>query len=154
MPDDPRLGIPDGERPGGDRPADDGWPGAPDAWEVADRAYRAKWSGRAPADEPDAGPGPPPPSYTPTRATPRVVTDSYRDGMQAAGPYIGLGVQIAASMAVFAGGGYALDRWLGTSPWGILVGATLGMVGIVFLIVRVAREADAESKRKRGGQAG
>ena len=70
--------------------------------------------------------------------------------MQAAGPYIGLGVQIAASMAFFAGGGYALDHFLGTTPWGILAGATLGMIGIVVLIVRVAKEADAESRRKRG----
>lgn len=138
----------------GQRPEKDGWPEKADAWDAADRAYRAKWRDEAPDDRPDGSTGEvdasPPPSYVPTRATPRVVTDSYRDGMQAAGPYIGLGVQIAASMAVFAGGGYALDRSLGTTPWGILTGATLGMVGIVFLIVRVAREADAESKRKKG----
>ncbi len=144
MPDDPSLGPPAGSRPD-ERAADDSWPDEPDAWEATDSAYRAKW-----ADETsDDASAPPSPSYTPTRATPRVVTDSYRDGMQAAGPYIGLGVQIGASMAVFSGGGYALDRWLDTSPWGILGGATLGMVGIVFLIIRVAREADAESKRKR-----
>ncbi len=149
MPDASRPRSPDGTRAdegsADDDTADDGWTDEPDSWEVADSAYRAKWSDEAPDDL-----SVPPPSYTPGRATPRAVTHSYRDGMQAAGPYIGLGVQIAASMAVFAGGGYALDRWLGTTPWGILAGATLGMVGIVFLIIRVAREADAETKRKRG----
>lgn len=139
MPDDPSPGLPNDD-------ANSGWPAEPDTWDAADRAYGDKWRNEAPAE-----PLGTPPSYTPTRATPRVVTDSYRDGMQAAGPYLGLGVQIAASMAVFAGGGYALDRWLGTTPWGILVGATLGMVGIFFLIVRVARVADVEAKRKRGG---
>ncbi len=151
MPDDPRPGTP-GADPSGDDPSSDAdWPQSPDPWEAADRAYRAKWRADAPGDAPDDAFAPAPPSYTPTRATPRVIMDSRRDGMQAAGPYIGLGMQIAASMAVFAGGGYALDRGLGTTPWGILVGATLGMVGIFFLIVRVARAADAEAKRKRGG---
>ena len=115
-----------------------------DAWAEADRAYRDKWS-----DEPDRDAAPRPAGGAPAHATPRAVGDSYLDGMQAAGPHLGLGVQIAASMAVFAGGGYALDRWLGTSPLWLLVGAALGMVGIVALIVRVAREADRESARRR-----
>ena len=79
-------------------------------------------------------------------ATAGSVADSYLDGMQAAGPYLGLGAQIAASMALFCGVGYVVDRWLGTSPWGILVGAMLGMVGIVALLVRISREAE-QSKR-------
>ena len=139
MADDPQVGHPD-----------DDWPLAPDAWAKADSAYRAKWSDQQDGELGDAPTSDPPPSYVPTNATPRVVIDSYRDGMQEAGPYLGLGVQIAASMTFFAGGGYALDRWLGTSPWGILIGALLGMVGIIVLIVRIAREADAESRRKRG----
>ncbi|HEX8386663.1 MAG TPA: AtpZ/AtpI family protein [Rubricoccaceae bacterium] len=137
MPTPDRLPDPD------DRPAD-GWPAAPDRWVEADREYEAKWS-----DEPDRDPddatdavGPAPVGYEPSPATAKAVHDSYRDGMQAAGPYLGLGVQIAGSMALFAGGGYAVDRWLGTSPWGILLGALLGMAGIVALLVRVSREAD------------
>ena len=139
-----------------DRPDDD-WPD--DSWDEADRAYEEKWAG--PAEAPDAlsdaltgepdpfTPAPVSPGYVPTRATPKSVSDAYVGGMAAAGPYLGLGVQIAASMALFAGLGYAIDRWLGTSPWGILAGAALGMVGIFVLIVRVAREADAAAKRKR-----
>ena len=115
-----------------------------DAWADADRAYLDKW-----ADEPAAVQDAATRTPEPDHATPRAVGDSYLDGMQAAGPYLGLGVQIAASMAVFAGGGYALDEWFGTSPLWLLVGAALGMVGIVALIVRVAREADRESARRR-----
>lgn len=143
---------------------DDAWPAEPDAWVEADRAYEQKWTApdddanartaaRADGDlgalsaEPD--PFSPGPGYTPTTATPKNVSDAYVGGMAAAGPYIGLGVQIAASMALFAGGGYAFDRWLGTSPWGILAGATLGLAGVFALIVRVAREADAESRRRK-----
>lgn len=124
----------------------------PDAWEEADRAWEAKWSDRPPPDEaarPDAvdpvaerADSPPPSGYRPRRATVGGTTDAYRDGMHAAGPYIGLGIQIGASMAVFAGGGILLDRWLDTSPWGVLIGAALGMVGVMVLILRVAKEGE------------
>ena len=137
----------------------------PDAWAEADRAYREKWSDEPVVPDPDDALAPAPPrrassprtSSTPTDwsvetglyAGGRLTPGPQRDRMIAAAPYLGLGVQIAASMAVCAGGGYALDRWLGTTPWGILAGAMLGMVGIVALVVRVAREADRESARKR-----
>lgn len=136
-----------------DRPGADGDPYAdePDRWEEADRAWEAKWS-----DEPEAGgpegdgpegdpPARPPAAYRPRRATLGGTTDAYGDGMRAAGPHIGLGVQIGASMLFFVGLGIVVDRWLGTTPWGTVVGAALGMVGVVVLVMRVAREgADAE----------
>ena len=131
----------------------DDWPEAPDRWAEADQAYQEKW-----AEVPDDGAAPKPgrpAGGTPTQATSKpsfyvngrevpasTPLGSYLHGMQGAGPYLGLGVQIAGSMALFAGGGYAVDRWLDSSPWGILVGAMLGMAGIVALLVRVSREAD------------
>lgn len=131
----------------------DDWPDEPDDWAEADRAYHAKWEDESDAADPeDESPGEPDmpgPDYVPVRASVKTVSDGYAGGMAEAGPYIGLGVQIAASMAVFAGGGYALDRWLGTSPWGILAGATLGMIGIMALIVRISREADRETAARR-----
>lgn len=138
-PDDP---IPD------DDPGDD--PLAPDAWAESDRKWDARWS-----DDPDAGGPTATPAPRPTTAS---VADSYLDGMQGAGPYLGLGMQIAVSMALFVGGGYAVDRWLGTSPVGLLVGAVIGMAGIVALVVRIARTADAEkaarkAARERGAKA-
>ena len=110
----------------------------PDRFDRADREWARKWA--PPKDDledddlerPGAG-------YTPTKATPGVIHDAYGDGMRAAGEHIGLGVQIAASMLLFVGLGIAVDRWLGTGPWGVIVGAALGMVGIVVLVVRVAK---------------
>ena len=138
-------------------PTDDDWPDDPDAWAEKDRAYQEKWADPDGEPEPLAGdplvgepdPFTPGPDYRPAKATPKSVSDAYVGGMSAAGPYIGLGVQIAASMALFAGGGYAVDRFLDTSPWGVLVGAMLGMAGIVALLVRVSREADAEARRSK-----
>ncbi len=122
-----------------DLDAGDDWPDDLDAQDEADRVYREKWAAH---DAPDA----PLADYVPGRATPKAVHDSYRDGMTAAGPYLGLGAQIGGSMALFCGLGYVVDRWLGTSPWGILVGAMLGMAGIVALLVRLAREADRKKR--------
>lgn len=130
-PDSPRSDDPDG------RP-DDGWSDAPDRWAEADRAYEEKWA------EPSAEA--PPAGYVPAKATPKAVHDAYGDGMRAAGPHLGLGVQIAASMALFVGGGILVDRWLGTTPWGVIVGAVLGMAGILVLVVRVSREADRKKR--------
>ena len=118
-------------------PSDD-WPEKPDAWKQADKAWEAKWSDRQPED--DAG-GYAAPSGGASRASPkRSLRDSYGDGMCAAGPYLGLGAQIGGSMILFVGAGLLVDRWLDTTPWGVIVGAALGMVGIIALVMRIAKE--------------
>lgn len=71
---------------------------------------------------------------------------SWRAAMHEASPYLGLGMQIALSMAFFVGGGYLLDRWLGTTPWLLVAGAVLGMVAIFVQIIRVSQELSAKSK--------
>ena len=146
-----------------DPPPDDGDPFAdePDAWAEADRAWEAGWSGdEAPPDEgalphegdPLAGrtDAPPPSGYRPRRATVGGTADAYGDGMRAAGPYLGLGLQIGLSMALFVGLGILADSRLETSPWGVIAGAVLGMVAVLALVVRIAREADAKGKGGRG----
>ena len=120
-----------------DAPRAEDWPDDPDAWADADRAWRAGWEDADEVD-PEAGGVAP---YVPPRepATARGVGQAYGAGMREAGPYLGLGVQIAASMAVFVGGGLLLDRWLGSEPWGVLGGAALGMLSIVALLVRLVK---------------
>ncbi|MGB3542613.1 AtpZ/AtpI family protein [Rubrivirga sp.] len=117
----------------------DPWADRPDRFDRADREWAQKWA--APKDDledgDEAGEGPGA-GYTPTKSTPGVVQDAYGDGMRAAGQHIGLGAQIGGSMLLFVGLGIAADRWLGTEPWGVIVGAALGLVGIVTLVIRVA----------------
>ncbi len=74
---------------------------------------------------------------------------SYGGGMMEAGPYLTLGLQIAAGMGFFVGIGYYADKWLDSTPWGMIVGAALGMVAVFTLVIRMAREADAKWKDKR-----
>ena len=70
-------------------------------------------------------------------------------GMMEAGPYLGLGLQSAFAMAFFVGLGYLVDGWLGSRPWGIVVGAVLGMVGVIMLLVRLSNQANAASRARR-----
>ena len=116
----------------------------PDRFDRADREWAQKWA--APKGDPEDGdpdddleaPGA---GYVPGASTPGAIQDAYGDGMRAAGEHIGLGVQIGASMLFFIGVGIVVDRWLGTEPWGVIVGAVLGMVGVVALVMRVAKGA-------------
>lgn len=62
---------------------------------------------------------------------------------------LGLGWQIASTLLIFTAGGYALDRWLDTLPWFLLIGAFLGMVGVFYQILRIAQELDEAEKRRK-----
>ena len=128
-------------------PKKDPWADKPDRFDRADREWASRWADEAPVEDDEAErPGP---GYENREVTAEVVRDSYGQGMTAAGPHLGFGMQLAAGMLLFVGAGIVVDRWLDTTPWGVIIGAVLGMVGILWMVVRFARESDAASKRAR-----
>jgi F0F1-type ATP synthase assembly protein I len=51
--------------------------------------------------------------------------------------------QVGLMMAVPVGVGVLVDRWLDCSPWGVVVGAVLGLtIGFIQLIRLVGRQED------------
>lgn len=70
--------------------------------------------------------------------------------MGSAAPYLGLGIEIMISMVFFVVLGYFADRWLGTSPWLLIVGAFLSLVATGVTLYRTVRELDAANARRRG----
>lgn len=50
--------------------------------------------------------------------------------------YAGLGLQFGVTVALLSLGGYALDRWAGTSPLFLLVGVGLGFAGGLISLLR------------------
>ncbi len=60
--------------------------------------------------------------------------------------YGALGLQFAASVALLAWGGAWLDGRLGTTPWFLISGATLGFFGSIIAIVRAVPPARPPSK--------
>ena len=74
---------------------------------------------------------------------------SWQQSMREASPYLSLGTQLALSMVLFVGGGFALDRYLDSLPWLTLVGALLGMTSMVVRLVRVARDGISGPKKRK-----
>ena len=128
---------------------DDPWADEPDRFDRADREWSAKWTRNYDDGEPIE---PPPAGYRNKKVTAGSVGDAYGDGLRAAGPHLGFGLQLGAAMVFFVALGIGVDRWLGTTPWGVIVGAVLGMVGIVALVVRMANEARGNPPHGRGGE--
>lgn len=67
------------------------------------------------------------------------------------------GFEIAAAVGGFAALGWWIDRQRDSSPWGLLIGALLGLVGGLYNLVkaslaagRQAQREDAEAKKDRG----
>ena len=57
--------------------------------------------------------------------------------------YAGLGVEIAASFAVPILAGYWLDEKFQTSPWLLIAGIFLGIVFMLAIFLRIARDTDS-----------
>jgi ATP synthase protein I len=45
-----------------------------------------------------------------------------------------------STVAVLLGAGYLLDRWLGSSPWGIVGGIVLGSIVGLYQFVRITSQ--------------
>jgi F0F1-type ATP synthase assembly protein I len=65
-------------------------------------------------------------------------------------PYMGLGTELAASVAGMSLLGYFLDQHFKTTPWLLLIGATLGAIGGFYNFIReVQRLGKREADRKK-----
>ena len=60
--------------------------------------------------------------------------------------YSGVGLELAGATAGLALVGYWIDGRFGTSPWGILGGVVIGLVGGLYNLVRESLEAVREAK--------
>jgi F0F1-type ATP synthase assembly protein I len=61
--------------------------------------------------------------------------------------YLALGLKFAGGVVLFTLGGYALDRWLGTTPLFILVGC---FGGVTLSSISVYRDLTREEAKERG----
>ena len=59
--------------------------------------------------------------------------------------YFHMGLELAIAAVVFAGIGWLIDGRLGTTPWGILIGAGIGFTTGMYLFVKQAKQAMARS---------
>jgi len=57
----------------------------------------------------------------------------------------GIGMELVAAVAGFTLAGYFWDRHFGTKPWGVLIGALLGLVGGLYNVIRQSLAAVKET---------
>ncbi len=55
--------------------------------------------------------------------------------------FSGIGIEFASVVAVFALLGYWIDRHYGCRPWGLVIGAALGLIGGTYNLVRQSLSA-------------
>lgn len=60
-----------------------------------------------------------------------------------------IGTSIVASLGLAMGGGYLLDRWLGTKPIFLLLGIVVGIVAAAYTLVDMARQFDGTGAQQR-----
>src|SRR5215467_15432245 len=60
--------------------------------------------------------------------------------------YSGIGLELAGATAGLALVGYWVDGKFGTSPWGILIGVVIGIVGGLYNLVRESLAAAREAQ--------
>lgn len=108
----------------------------------------------------------------PTRGTERDrVTDPtaasrkrvpFAPASQGVGKGLDLAVELVSAIFVVGGFGWLMDRWLGTAPWGLVIGFLVGNACGLYLIAlhsrpeeeveRLRQEAAARRTEKRRGK--
>ncbi len=63
---------------------------------------------------------------------------SRQSTLQDLGPYMGMGMQLAAAMVVFGAVGWYADKAWGTTPWLMVVGLVAGAVGGMINLIRIS----------------
>lgn len=61
---------------------------------------------------------------------------------------VGLGHELAAAVVGFSVVGYLVGRYFGNALWGLIIGATLGVVGGLYNLVRQSLKLTREELRR------
>lgn len=78
--------------------------------------------------------------------------DKFNREAQRMGWLYATAINFAATVAVFTGVGYLLDRWLKTDPWCLIGGLVLGLVGGTIKFVRDGMALNREAARQTRGK--
>lgn len=57
------------------------------------------------------------------------------------GELMSIGMTMVLATVIGLGGGYLVDRWLGTGPWATMIGLGLGIAAGFVSLFRAARDA-------------
>lgn len=63
-------------------------------------------------------------------------TRSFQENVSRSGPVAGASYTLVGGILLLGGLGYGLDAWLGTRPWGLVIGLILGVVVGFYELIR------------------
>jgi len=68
---------------------------------------------------------------------------AFQNNVASAGPAAGASYTLVGGIILLGGIGYAVDRWWGSGPWGLVIGLVLGIVVGFYELIRVAMRPPA-----------
>ena len=71
---------------------------------------------------------------------------AFQSNVASAGPVAAASYTLVGGILLLGGIGYAVDRWWGTAPWGLVIGLALGIVVGFYELIRVAMRPPAGGK--------
>lgn len=77
-------------------------------------------------------------------------SDEQASAFRAAGPYLTLGIQLAATIVLLFFIGRYLDQRFATAPWLMIVGLTIGCVGGLIKFIRTVQTLANEEDQRAG----
>jgi F0F1-type ATP synthase assembly protein I len=79
--------------------------------------------------------------HAPRRASFSIVraAQALQDNVSRSGPAAAASYSLIGAILLLGGGGYLLDRWLGTSPWMTVGGLLLGIVVGFYELIKATR---------------
>jgi ATP synthase protein I len=72
--------------------------------------------------------------------------DDDRSSWSAMGELLSVGITLVLSTVIGLAAGYYADRWLGTSPWLLLIGLLFGIVAGFVSLFRAVNRANKDMK--------
>ncbi len=73
----------------------------------------------------------------------------WQRGLGEVTPYLTIGVQLAATMVIYIGIGWLIDRWQETTPLFLIIGSVVGMVAFFAQLLRVTKELTSKNEAKK-----
>lgn len=70
------------------------------------------------------------------------VPEDLRGTMKEIAPYMGLGIQLAATVGIMVAVGYYLDKKLNTSPYLIVIFSFLGIITALYQFIKTVIKSD------------
>jgi F0F1-type ATP synthase assembly protein I len=71
---------------------------------------------------------------------------AFQANVASSGPVAAASYTLVGGIILLGGIGYAVDRWWGTGPWGLLIGLACGIVVGFYELIRVAFTKPPESR--------